>query len=131
MAENRTVRTIPCLLVEDSQMMRRLIKFALGRVEGIEVDEAENGFEALRKLAEKDYELIVTDLNMPIMDGLKLIHQIRASDKHSGVPIIVVTTERGAEDRSRALAIGATDYITKPIKAAEIVASVRRILDAE
>ncbi len=117
-----------CLVVEDSPMMRRLMGHALARVPGIDVTEAEDGLDAMRKLATMRFDLIITDLNMPIMDGLKLIKRVRDDAVHKNTPIIVVTTERGAEDRSRAMALGANAYVTKPIRAPEIVENVKRAL---
>lgn len=109
-------------------MMRRLMGNALARVECVDVTEAEDGLDAMRKLATQKFDLIITDLNMPIMDGLKLIKRIRDDAVHRSTPIIVVTTERGAEDRARALALGANAYVTKPIRAPEIVENVKRAL---
>ena len=109
-------------------MMRRLLGFALARVAGLHVTEAEHGLEAVRKLATQRFDLVITDMNMPIMDGLKLIRHIRDDAVHHEVPIIVVTTERGESDRSRAMSLGATAYVTKPIQAEEIVDTVRRVL---
>ena len=118
-----------CLVVEDSQVMRQLLVFALQRVRELEVTEADDGVDALRKIAGGRFELIITDINMPIMDGLKLIKRIRSDESYAGVPIIVVTTEGSQEDRSRALALGANAYITKPIQGPQVVAKVRELLN--
>ena len=117
-----------CLIVEDSPMMRQLLVFALARVRNLRVTEADDGVDGLRKLASARYDIIVTDINMPIMDGLKLIKRIRSDELHKGVPIIVVTTEGAHEDRSRALTLGANAYITKPIQGPQIVAKVKELL---
>ena len=117
-----------CLVVEDSQVMRQLLVFALQRVRELEVTEADDGVDALRKIAAGRFDLIITDINMPIMDGLKLIKRIRSDVSYAGVPIIVVTTEGSQEDRSRALALGANAYITKPIQGPQVVAKVRELL---
>jgi two-component system, chemotaxis family, chemotaxis protein CheY len=118
-----------CLVVEDSQVMRQLLVFALQRVRELEVTEADDGVDALRKMAGGRFDLIITDINMPIMDGLKLIKRIRSDESYAGVPIIVVTTEGSQEDRSRALALGANAYITKPIQGPQVVAKVRELLN--
>lgn len=117
-----------CLVVEDSQVMRQLLVFALQRVRELEVTEADDGVDALRKLSGNHFDIIITDINMPIMDGLKLIKRIRSDEAYKGVPIIVVTTEGSQEDRSRALALGANAYITKPIQGPQVVAKVKELL---
>ena len=120
-----------CLVVEDSPMMRQLIVFALGRIKNIAVTEAGDGISALKKLASDKFDLILTDINMPIMDGLKLVHRIRADERHKNVPIVVISTESALEDRQRAMQLGATAYITKPIQAPEVVATIKTLLDIE
>lgn len=117
-----------CLVVEDSPMMRQLIVFALARVKGIHITEAEDGVDALRKLAATKYDLILTDINMPVMDGLKLVKRIRADANHAQTPIIVITTEGSTEDRQRAMALGANAYITKPIQAPQVIQKVKELL---
>jgi two-component system chemotaxis response regulator CheY len=120
-----------CLVVEDSPMMRQLIVFALHRLRELEVVEADDGVDALRKLAGAKFDIVVTDINMPIMDGLKLVKRIRTDDAHKDVPIIIITTEGSQEDRSRALALGANAYITKPIQAPQVIAKVKELLNLE
>jgi two-component system chemotaxis response regulator CheY len=120
-----------CLVVEDSPMMRQLIVFALNRVRELEVIEADDGVDAMRKLAAGKFDIVVTDINMPIMDGLKLVKRIRSDENHKNVPIIIITTEGSQEDRSRALALGANAYITKPIQAPQVIAKVKELLALE
>ena len=120
-----------CLVVEDSPMMRQLLVFALSRVKNLKVTEADDGVDGLRKLAASKFDLILTDINMPIMDGLKLIKRIRGDEVHKDVPIIVITTEGANEDRQRALALGANVYITKPIQAPQVIARVKELLHLE
>jgi len=117
-----------CLVVEDSPMMRQLIVFALHRLRELEVVEADDGVDAMRKLAGGKFDIVVTDINMPIMDGLKLVKRIRSDDAHKNIPIIIITTEGSQEDRSRALALGANAYITKPIQAPQVIAKVKELL---
>ena len=93
-----------CLVVEDSPMMRQLLVFALSRVKSLHVTEADDGVDGLRKLAAGKFDIILTDINMPIMDGLKLVKRVRSDPTHKDVPIIVITTEGSSEDRQRALA---------------------------
>jgi two-component system chemotaxis response regulator CheY len=124
-------REYACLVVEDSPMMRQLIVFALSRVKGVNVTEAADGIGALRKLASERFDLILTDINMPIMDGLKLVSRIRADERHHGVPIVIISTESALEDRQRAMSLGATAYITNPIQAPEVISTVKTLLELE
>ena len=89
-----------CLVVEDSPMMRQLLVFALQRVREIEVTEADDGVDGLRKLQNGPFNLVITDINMPIMDGLKLVKRIRTDEVHKDVHIIIITTEGSQEDHS-------------------------------
>jgi two-component system, chemotaxis family, chemotaxis protein CheY len=116
------------LVVEDSPTMRQLIVFALRRIRGLEVLEADDGVDALRKLAASKLDIILTDINMPIMDGLKLVKRVRSDEALKGIPIIIITTEGAEEDRQRALALGANAYITKPIQAPQVIAKVKELL---
>jgi two-component system chemotaxis response regulator CheY len=119
---------LQALVVEDSPMMRQLLVFALARVPGLRVTEADDGVDALRKLAAQRFDIILTDINMPIMDGLKLVRRIRADAAHKDTPIVIVTTESAEEDRKRAMALGANAYVTKPIQAPRILEVVRELL---
>ena len=120
-----------CLVVEDSPMMRQLLVFALARVKNLHITEADDGVDGLRKLAVGRYDIIVTDINMPIMDGLKLVKRVRSDPVHKDTPIIIITTEGSQEDRQRALQLGANAYITKPIQAPQVIATVKQLLKIE
>jgi two-component system chemotaxis response regulator CheY len=117
-----------CLVVEDSPMMRQVLVFALSRVKNLKVTEADDGVDGLRKLAGNKFDLILTDINMPIMDGLKLVKRVRSDPMHKETPIIIITTEGSTEDRQRALQLGANAYITKPIQAPQVIAKVKELL---
>ena len=117
-----------CLVVEDSPMMRQLLVFALSRVKNLKVTEADDGVDGLRKLASNKYDVILTDINMPIRDGLKLVKRVRTDPIHKDTPIVVITTEGSEEDRQRAIALGANAYITKPIQAPQVIAKVKELL---
>jgi two-component system chemotaxis response regulator CheY len=117
-----------CLVVEDSPMMRQLIVFALTRIKNITVTEADDGIVGLKKLTTDRFDLIITDINMPIMDGLKLVRKIRSDERHKDVPVIVITTEGADEDRQRAMSLGASAYITKPIQAPQVIEIVKGLL---
>jgi two-component system chemotaxis response regulator CheY len=108
--------------------MRQLLVLALSRLKNLLVTEADDGVDGLRKLATGKFDIVLTDINMPIMDGLKLVKRIRSDHTHKDVPIIVITTEGSNEDRQRALQLGANAYITKPIQAPQVIAKVRELL---
>jgi two-component system, chemotaxis family, chemotaxis protein CheY len=116
------------LIVEDSPMMRQLLVFALSRVKNLRVTEADDGVDGLRKLAGAKFDMILTDINMPIMDGLKLVKRVRTDPAHRDTPIIIITTEGSDEDRQRAMQLGANAYITKPIQAPQVIAKVKELL---
>ncbi len=118
------------LIVEDSPTMRQLIAFALKRLPGVRTVEASDGVDGLKKLSTAKFDLIFTDINMPIMDGLKLVSLVRSDANYRATPIVVITTEGAREDRERALALGADDYITKPIQANRILELARSFLKA-
>ena len=117
------------LIVEDSPTMRQLIAFALKRLRGVSIVEASDGVDGLKKLSAEKFDLIFTDINMPIMDGLKLVSLVRNDAGYKVTPIVVITTEGAQEDRARALALGANDYITKPIQANRILDIARDLLN--
>jgi len=120
-----------CLVVEDSPTMAQLLSFALARIEATEVTLAAHGAEAIRMLADARFDLVVADVNMPIVDGLKLVRHIRAHDLHRHVPIIITTVEGARADRERALELGADAYMVKPIQAARLVAKARALMRPE
>lgn len=118
------------LIVEDSPTMRQLLVFALRRLRDIEIVEAQDGMDGLRKISNDHFDIALIDINMPVMDGLKLIRLIRDEESLKQIPIIVVTTEGADEDRERALALGANEYLTKPIQANRVLAVVKDLLKA-
>lgn len=116
------------LIVEDSPTMRQLIAFALKRIRGVRIVEANDGVDGLKKLSSERFDLILTDINMPIMDGLKLVSLVRNDANYKAIPIVVITTEGAQEDRERALSLGANDYITKPIQPTRILDVAKTLL---
>jgi two-component system chemotaxis response regulator CheY len=109
------------LVVEDSPTMRQLISFAMKRISGSKVIEATDGVDALKKISSEKIDLILCDINMPVMDGLKLVSLVRGNPSYKDIPIIMITTEGAEEDRKRALAIGANAYLPKPIQTQELI----------
>jgi two-component system chemotaxis response regulator CheY len=103
------------LIVEDSDVMRSFLSAALEGL-GLEVVEAPTGFEALKILPHHTFAAIVTDINMPDINGLELIAFIKKHPQFQAIPILVISTERSEEDRRRAMALGAADYLVKPFE---------------
>jgi two-component system chemotaxis response regulator CheY len=120
--------TLHALVVEDSPTMRQLIVFALSRVKALKVIEADDGVDALKKLSQQRFDILVTDINMPMLDGLKLVSMVRKDEVHKDIPIVIITTEGAQEDRQRALSLGANAYITKPIQAPQVISKVKELL---
>ena len=119
------------LIVEDSPTMRQLLVFALKRLKEVDIVEAQDGMDGLRKVSSDHFDLALIDINMPVMDGLKLISLIRGEDNLREMPIIVITTEGAKEDRERALALGANEYLTKPIQANRVLRVAQSLLKIE
>ena len=119
------------LVVEDSPTMRQLITFSLKRISNAKIVEASDGVDALKKLKEGRFDLIVSDINMPLMDGLKLVSMIRNDPAYRSTPIIIVTTEGSQPDREKGLALGANAYLSKPIQTNELLKVVKELLKSE
>ena len=116
------------LIVEDSPTMRQLLVFALKRIKGADLVEAQDGMDGLRKVTSDHFDLALVDINMPVMDGLKLISLIRGEESLKEMPIVVITTEGAKEDRERALSLGADEYLTKPIQANRVLSIAKSML---
>ena len=116
------------LIVEDSPTMRQLLVFALRRLKNVDIVEAQDGMDGLRKVSNDSFDLALIDINMPVMDGLKLISLMRGEESLKDIPIVVITTEGAAEDRERALKLGANEYLTKPIQANRVLSVARSLL---
>jgi two-component system chemotaxis response regulator CheY len=116
------------LIVEDSSTVRQMLALNLKQITGCKISEAANGAEALSKLSAQTVDLILTDINMPVMDGLKLVGFVRQNPALKDIPIIIITTKGADEDRERGLALGANAYIPKPIQASALMQTVRKLL---
>jgi two-component system chemotaxis response regulator CheY len=116
------------LVVDDSPAMRKQLSYALQRVMGMDATEAGDGADAWRKLATATFDILITDINMPLMDGLKLVALVRSGGPHQRIPIVVITTESAEADRRRAMALGASAYLVKPVQAQQVVETVKTLL---
>jgi two-component system chemotaxis response regulator CheY len=122
-----TVRRGTALVVDDSPAMRVAIRGVLADA-GLEVREAQDGAEAWRVLADERFELIVSDLHMPLVDGLKLIGLVRSGGPHQRTPFVIVTADGTREDCRRALELGANAVLKKPVAPDELAATVATLL---
>ena len=102
--------------------------FALKSIPGLEIIEASDGVDALRKLPEHSFDLVLTDINMPVMDGLKLLTMMKNNATYKDIPVIIITTEGREDDRKQGMALGAYAYIPKPIQTPHLVKTVMGIL---
>jgi two-component system chemotaxis response regulator CheY len=115
------------LCVDDSASIRQMVKLTLSGA-GYQVVQASDGAEGLAKAREATVNLVVTDLNMPVMNGLGLIRELRKLPAYKGVPIIFLTTESDAALKQEAKAAGATGWITKPFQQEQLVGVVRKVI---
>jgi two-component system chemotaxis response regulator CheY len=118
------------LIVDDSKVMREMVVACLRAYSGLEFTHAASGLEALERLSLKPFDVVVLDLNMPDIGGLEVIEFIRGQDKLRALPILVVTTRGDDTSRSRALAAGATRFMTKPFSPEALLGEVRALIDA-
>ena len=119
------------LLVEGSASMRSYLANIIEsgtEDDDVEIVEAANGFEALKTLPHHKFDAILTDINMPDINGLELVSFLKNHPIYKSIPIMVISTESTAEDRSRAEALGVEEYLNKPFEAPELVKKLRKLL---
>ncbi len=103
------------LIVEDSETMRSLLTSSLEELDvPVKITEAASGFDALRLLPQEDFDLVVTDINMPDINGLELVSFVRSNERFRSTPVVIVSTERSERDRDKGLELGADAYLVKP-----------------
>jgi two-component system, chemotaxis family, chemotaxis protein CheY len=115
------------LAVDDSPSVRQMVKLSLSGA-GYDIVEAGDGAEGLSKARASTLDMVVTDLNMPVMNGLGLIRELRKLPAYRGVPILFLTTESDPEMKQQAKAAGATGWITKPFQQDQLLAVVRKVI---
>ena len=115
------------LAVDDSASMRQMVAFTLKSV-GHQVMEATDGQDALNKAKSQRFDLIVTDVNMPIMDGISFIKNIRTHPNYKSTPILMLTTESSMDKKAQGKAAGATGWIVKPFNPDQLLAVVKKVL---
>ena len=119
------------LVVEDSSSMRAYLTTILesgSESYDLEIVEAASGFEALKTLPHHKFDAILTDINMPDINGLELVSFLKNHPVYKTIPIMVISTESTDEDRKRAAALGAEEYLVKPFETADLIEKLRRLL---
>ncbi len=115
------------LAVDDSASMRQMVSFTL-KGAGYEVIEAVDGVDALNKAKGRKFDLVVTDVNMPNMDGITLIKQLRVLPNYKFTPMLTLTTESSVEKKAQGRAAGATGWIVKPFNPDQLLKTVKKVL---
>jgi two-component system, chemotaxis family, chemotaxis protein CheY len=127
---NKRIMSIKILVVEDSSIMRGYIssslKVSFTDMESVEVN---SGFEALKALPHHKFDIIITDINMPDINGLELISFIKKHPQYREIPIIIISTEKTSEDKKRGFALGVTEYISKPFSPEQLSAAIKKVLE--
>jgi two-component system chemotaxis response regulator CheY len=126
MLSERLTKSI--LIVEDSTTTRALIRAVIEEMGDFNTIEASSGFEALKLLPTQEFDLVITDINMPDINGLELISFMKNNPKYKHLPLIIVSTERSEEDKKRGMELGAMAYITKPFKAHELQEVIKQAI---
>jgi two-component system, chemotaxis family, chemotaxis protein CheY len=116
------------LIVEDSRTSREFIAATVEAVPGIEAIATSSGFEALKLLPRHRFDLIITDINMPDINGLELINFVKKNPNYRDTPLFIITTEGREQDRDRGMALGAAEYLVKPFQPQRLEGLVRRYL---
>jgi len=116
------------LIAEDSPTMRSLIVSTISAMGEFETVEAANGFEALRILPREKVDLIITDINMPDINGLELVSFIRNNENYRTTPLFIISTEGSERDREKGIALGANAYLVKPFAPHQLQELVRKYL---
>ena len=115
------------LAVDDSASMRQMVSFTL-KTAGFDVTEAKDGSEALAIAKQQDFDAVILDVNMPIMDGITLIRELRTLPSYKFTPLLMLTTESGLEKKIEGKAAGATGWIVKPFNPDQLLAVIKKVI---
>jgi two-component system chemotaxis response regulator CheY len=116
------------LIVEDSKATREFIAATVESLPGLEAFTTASGFDALKLLPRHRFDLIITDINMPDINGLELINFVKKNPTYKDTPLFIITTEGRDQDRDRGMALGAAEYLVKPFQPASLEGLLRRYL---
>jgi len=119
------------LIVEGSKAIRSMMRVSFEETGKFFAVEAGNGFEALKTLPTRRFDLIITDINMPDINGLELISFVKSNSAYKEIPLIIVSTEKSEEDKKRGIALGASGYIVKPFKKEDLMTTVNKVLEGK
>ena len=126
----RTLRGQRVLLTDDNAINRQVIKLFLAP-QGCDISEATNGKEALDAIARNDFDIVLLDVHMPVMDGKEAIQRLRNNPRWANLPVIALTADAMSGDREKYLALGMTDYISKPVDQRELIAKMHKVMGLE
>jgi two-component system chemotaxis response regulator CheY len=116
------------LIVDDSPTMRQFIAMSIKRVGDISHDQAQNGVEALMLLKKAKYDIALLDINMPELDGVRLLQMIRADSDHASMAVVMISTEGSSETQEHLRSLGANAYLTKPVASHLVTDIVKKLL---
>lgn len=120
--------SVKILIVEDSSTTRAMITSAVEVIDGLEIFESNSGFEALKLLPHHSFDLIITDINMPDINGLELVSFVKKNQNYKHIPLIIITTEGSKRDKEKGLSLGADEYLVKPFNPEELQRLVKKYL---
>lgn len=129
MNTNAVLRT--ALIVEDSPVMREFIVSSISNLPNLRPLQAANGFEALKTLPQDTIDIILTDINMPDINGLELLSFVKNHPQYRSIPVVIISTEKAENDRNKGLALGADEYLIKPFDPKDLQLIIRRLLQIE
>jgi len=124
--DNVNVKELRVLIVDDSQMTRNFHAYIL-REAGYKICEASDGYEAMELLLSKNFDIVLTDINMPRMDGFTFINTVRNQQEIRHIPIIIISTEDAAEDKRKGFEVGVDFYIVKPVSPDKLIKSIEML----
>jgi two-component system chemotaxis response regulator CheY len=116
------------LVADDSTATRTLIAAALADLKNVQVERVSTGIEAIKMLSTTQIDLVLTDIHMPEINGLELVRFIKSDQRLRSIPVIVISTEAAEDDRQRALALGADDYLPKPFTALQLQHTINKLI---
>lgn len=122
------METKKILIIDDSATTRSLINSVIAQIPYVSIIEAKSGFEALKILPSQQFDLVVTDINMPDINGLEVISFLKSQANYKNIPVIIISTESTIKDRRKGILLGADEYITKPFKASKLFKAVEQLL---
>lgn len=120
--------SVKILIVEDSSTTRAMITSTVEVIDGLEIFESNSGFEALKLLPHHSFDLIITDINMPDINGLELVSFVKKNQNYKHIPLIIITTEGSKRDKEKGLSLGADEYLVKPFNPEELQKLVKKYL---